>query len=129
MSMRMNTVRITRWRLATAWCVVLLLTGTVGGQQELKPLDASVADRGPLALSLRNISLDLRQPTTFDRVYRAPGGDGKLMRANGALYAVFPRSVYRRTRSGTVPVIPDGTVFYIGAPSFLTTASPAKPFG
>ena len=37
---------------------------------------------------------------------------------------MFPRSVYARTKYGELPLIPGGTVFYIGAPSFLTNPSP-----
>lgn len=98
---------------------------TASGQQGLKAVEANVGDLGPLSLSLRLLQADLRQPTNFDRVYRAPGQDGRLMRINGGLYAVFDRSLYAPTKQGLMPLIPGGTVFYIGRPSFLSDVEPA----
>ena len=94
----------------------------VGG---LRPLDASVEDVGPLSHSLRRVDSGLRQPTSFENVYRLPGSS-LLARADGALYAVFPQSVYANTQQGQFPLIPAGTVFHIGTPygSFEDAASP-----
>jgi hypothetical protein len=39
-----------------------------------------------------------------------------MMRGNGALFAVFPRSLYRRTVAGNIPLTPAGTVYHIGMP-------------
>ncbi|MHC4989552.1 MAG: hypothetical protein ACYTGC_01105 [Planctomycetota bacterium] len=86
----------------------------------LKPLDQRVEDFNPLSTSLRVMESGLRQPADFDQVFRLPGSN-KLMRAEGALYAVFPQSVYvrppRRSRQrGLVAAVPPDTLFYIGAP-------------
>jgi hypothetical protein len=77
-------------------------------------VDAGREDTGDLATSIRRLPLDLRLPTGFDRVYRVPGRDDLYMRANGALYAVFPKSEYRATRSGERPVTPTDVVYRIG---------------
>jgi hypothetical protein len=54
------------------------------------------------------------------------------MRGNGALFAVFPRSVYQRTPIGTIPLAPADVHFSIGMPGgfaypggFLHHESPA----
>lgn len=104
---------------------LLIVVQDASGQQDLKVVEANVGDLGPLSLSLRSLQLDLRQPTNFDRVYRAPGQDGLLMRINGGLYAVFDRSLYAPSKQGLMPLIPGGTVFYIGRPSFLDDVEPA----
>jgi hypothetical protein len=77
-------------------------------------VDAGREDTGDLATSIRRLPLDLRLPTGFDRVYRVPGRDDLYMRANGALYAVFPKSEYRATRRGEQPVTPTDVVYRIG---------------
>lgn len=99
--------------------VVLLLVQAASGQQELKAVEENVGDLGPLSRSLRVLGADLRQPANFDRVYRISGTDERFMRINGGLYAVFERSLYVPSEDGLVPLIPGGTVFYIGRPSFL----------
>lgn len=96
----------------------------------LTPVDPGVADRGGLGMSLRQLQPDLRVPTNFDRVYRVPGSvsgvpafpgaepNDRFARISGGLTAVFERSQYlRRTdRPGLIPIVPAGTVFYIGNP-------------
>ena len=95
-------------------------------RDDLEVVDAGSEDVGALGTSLRHSAHDARLPTAGQRVYRVPGDDGKLMRGNGALFAVFPESVYRRTARGTVAVAPPGTVFHIGMPGELHLA-PEKP--
>ena len=79
-------------------------------------VDAGVEDRGGIEKSFRVLPLDLRGPTGFDQVYRVPGRDDLLMRGSGALFAIFPRGLYRRTAVGTVPVTPTDVVYSIGMP-------------
>lgn len=88
-------------------------------RDNLEVVDAGREDVGALGTSFRQPSHDARLPTAFQRVYRVPGQDDKLMRGNGALFAVFPESVYRRTGRGTVAVAPPGTVYHIGMPGEL----------
>ena len=89
-------------------------------------VDAGREDTGDLATSFRRLPLDLRLPTGFDRVYRVHGRDDLYMRANGALYAVFPKSEYRTTRRGEQPVTPTDVVYRIGlAPDGPLVAPPA----
>lgn len=80
-------------------------------------VDAGREDVGPLATSLRADPVDQRLPTGFDRVYRVPGSEALLMRGNGALFAVFDESVYRRSGAA----LPPGTVFHIGMPDLRPT--------
>lgn len=82
----------------------------------LEPVEQGVGDRGGFQRSLRVLPLDLRLPSGFQQVYRVPGQADMMMRGNGALFAVFPRSVYRRTPLGTLPVAPPDTHFSIGVP-------------
>lgn len=123
----MSPVRISRLcRLTAMWTIMMLIapvptTAAASARQDLETVDPNVADLGPLSTSFRDMGIDLRQPTDFDRVYRVPGMEDHFMRANGALHAVFPHSVYQRVRrrrggSVTMPLIPGGTVFYIGPP-------------
>ncbi len=95
-------------------------------RENLEAVDAGTEDVGALGASFRQPAHDSRLPSAFQRVYRVPGEEGKLMRGNGALFAVFPESVYRRTPRGTAAVAPPGTVFHIGMPGELRL-SPALP--
>jgi hypothetical protein len=87
----------------------------------LRAVDQGRDDIGGLATSFRMEPLDLRLPTGFGRVYEVPGEDsdapgGRLMRGNGALFAIFPRSTYRFDSNGPRASVPPGTVFSIGMP-------------
>jgi len=83
---------------------------------KLETVDAGVADRNGLDTSMRMLPIDLRLPTGFSNVYRVPGRDDLLMRGNGALYAVFAQSTYRRSARGAIPITPAGVVYSIGMP-------------
>jgi len=88
----------------------------------LRAIDPNVADVNPMSASLRDTRIDLRQPLGFTDVYRVPGQPGLLMRSSGAIFAVFPNSVYARTPTGPLALVPPGTVFYIGLPPAAPTA-------
>ncbi len=110
--------------------LVLSLTSTVVGQSDdLRPLDQRVEDTSPLSRSLRTIERGLSVPTGFNQVYRFPGQEDLYMRINGGIHAVFPQSVYSSGRNGPVPLIPAGTIFYIGRPDLGSTsqADPSAP--
>jgi len=121
--------------LVAAIAAPLFAAPIVEARQDPVPLDERVADRGPLSMSLREVSLDLRLPSSFDRIYRLPGATDRYMRIDGALHAVFPRSEYvritSRRASVVLPSIPAGTVFYIGAPppadGIYSAPGPATP--
>ena len=100
-----------------AVCGTATTTGQVDPMETMVPVEASIADTGALSVSLRRVESGLRQPVGFEQVYPVPGQEGLLMRVDGGLYAVFPRSVYVHDRSGVRPVIPNNTMFYIGAPA------------
>lgn len=104
-------------------CAVAMLVVFVGGlcagaeaiaqtDPPLRPLDPGRGDVGPLSQSLRIRPVDLREPSRFDAVYRTAGD--QLMRIDGGLTAVFPRSVYRASPGGAIALIPPGTIFHIG---------------
>lgn len=85
----------------------------------LSVVDQTVGDLGPLNLSLRKPEAGMAMPTGFQKVYRIEsdsetGSDGRLMRANGGLAAVFDQSVYLRTEQGILPDIPSSTTWVIG---------------
>jgi hypothetical protein len=90
-----------------------------------RPVDPAVGDVNPLSASLRDMRVDLRQPTGFENVYRVPGRPDMFMRSSGALNAVFPQSAYAQTAGGPLPIIPAGTVFYIGEPPQAKAAAPS----
>jgi hypothetical protein len=94
-------------------------------RDELETVDAGAEDMGPLGTSFRQTAYDPRLPAGFSRVYRVPGDERKFMRGNGALFAIFPASVYRRTSRGGMPVTPPGTVYRIGMPGDLHLAPDA----
>lgn len=81
-----------------------------------KRVDAGHADVSPLDTSLRQVSTDLRVDDNFQGVFEVPGNADQMMRSAGGINAVFSRSDYVATGGGLMPVIPAGTVFYIGAP-------------
>ena len=91
-----------------------------------RPIDQGIGDAGPLSTSLRQTQPGLRQPTGFDHVYPVPGRDDLLMRMDGGMVAVFPRSTYVRSGRGNIPTIPPGTVFYIGVPTHLAMGVPDR---
>lgn len=76
-----------------------------------RPLDEGIEDVGPTGTSLRWFSSPLRVPTAFEDVYRDP--DGRLVRRDGALEAVFPRSSYQTDRDGVFAAIPAGVEYRI----------------
>ncbi len=79
---------------------------------QLTPRDQMVEDQGPLDVSLRRIEPGLELPSGYRHVYSL--SEGGLMRANGGLAAVFPKSIYVQTREGVIPDVPAGTRFVIG---------------
>ncbi len=102
-------------RLLVALAALACALGPHAAGQELQRVEEVWGDAGPLNTSLRSLDIDMRQPSNFEHVYRVPGSGDLLTRMDGSLAAVFPRSVYAsRRRGGVVPVIPPGTVFYIG---------------
>ena len=110
--------------------LALSLTSTVVGQSDdLRPLDQRVEDTSPLSRSLRTIERGLRAPTGVNQVYRFPGQEDLYMRIIGGIHAVFPQSAYSSGRNGPVPLIPAGTIFYIGLPDLGPTgqADPSAP--
>lgn len=94
----------------------------------IQPVDMRVQDIGILDQSLRVVPQGLNVPTDFSQVYQLGGAGGQYARIQGGLYAVFPQSSYVFTQAGDVPVIPAGTVFYIGPPpeEALGTASQSQ---
>lgn len=96
----------------------------------LERLEAGVEDRGGIEKSLRVLPVDLRLPTGFTGVFRVPGRADLMMRGNGALFAVFPRSQYRRFGSGLLPVTPADVHYSIGMPGgFSYPGGSLRPFG
>ena len=88
-------------------------------------VDPGVGDR-PMGAGGRLQPTDLRQPVGFQQVYALP--DGGFARQDGAITAVFQRSVYVNTRLGQRPTVPPGTVFRIGSgvPDWAVGAQPGE---
>jgi len=81
---------------------------------ELIPVEAGVADRGALSESFHVEPLDLRQDASFEQLYKVEGSEGVFVRKAGGLQAVFKNPDYLDTESGSLPLIPAGTVYSIG---------------
>lgn len=83
-----------------------------------RPVRPNVSDTGPLSRDLLRLEPGLRVPRGFERVFelRTAAGDRVLLRRNGAVTAVFPRSVYTASRRGLLAEVPPGTTFIIGDP-------------
>ena len=79
---------------------------------DLRPVDQTVADRGPLDGGLRMVEFGLQMPSGYRQVFARSGGG--FMRADGGLVATFPQSIYVATQQGVLPDIPASTVFVIG---------------
>jgi hypothetical protein len=96
-----------------------------GVPRTLERIDPSYGDVSPLGESLRDVNMrvDLRTPFGFNDVYRVPGREDLLMRANGGMYAIFPQSVYVPSERGMAATVPPGTVFSIGIPGRWTLPS------
>jgi len=101
---------------AAALIGVLCVSGAAptAAQPVRDPVDEGFADVGPLSSSLRRVEPGLRQAEGFERVFRMPGAEQGFYRRQGGTTAVFDRSDYVATPSGTVPIVPPGTVFHIG---------------
>ena len=81
---------------------------------ELIPVDAGVEDRGALSDSLHVEQTNMRQDHAFEKLYKIAGSDNVYVRKSGGLSAVFRTSAYVQTPNGDVPIVPAGTVYYIG---------------
>ncbi|MGP1272787.1 MAG: hypothetical protein ACTS22_05595 [Phycisphaerales bacterium] len=93
-----------------------------GLQPEWRPVDQGVDDVAPDRVSQRQVQVDQRAPSGFDRVYEIVGPDGKrsFVRVSGAVYALFDQSWYE---DSGIAIVPPGTRFGIGTPPALTAAS------
>lgn len=91
-------------------------------------VEEGVTDYEPSRLGMRVVNPDYRLDTGFDHIYRVEGRDDLFARRHGGVTAVFPRSVYYRTRRGVeYTVIPAGTVFYISDARELPQPDPPAP--
>ncbi len=98
---------------------VALLSGVVvaGDDKDVfKRVEAGRADVGPSATSMRVMPRSAQTPANFEYVYRIERGKyaGKFARRDGAVTAVFPRSVYSDIDGVIVPSVPPGTTYVIG---------------
>ena len=107
-----------------ATLATLVSGATAQTLSRLVPVDQRIEDVSPLGLSLREMQPTLREPNNFQELYRFRGDDENLVRAQGGLYLVFPRSTYASDKKGNVyPLVPPNTVFYIGPPPGWTVSS------
>lgn len=100
--------------------IVPLILGAPLSAQVVHQVDPGREDASPIGVTTRKLQVDQRVPTDFGGVYQLSKvdafgrGQSTFMRVQGAIYAVFPRSVYIATAQGTVADVPPGTVFWIG---------------
>ncbi len=118
-----------RRRLVSRWPAAWRTTTT-----RFRPVEPEVGDSPGVYGDGRIQPLDLRLPSNFDAVYRitreTPTGEVRALfsRQDGAVKAVFPRSVYVNTPWGRLPAIPPGTVFQLDtSPAGATPPGDAAP--
>lgn len=125
------------------------------GRAVLIPVMANTQDASSASTSLQSVPIDLRSPMRFERVFavgREPGNlrGGTMLsfggsrvaassvpldtsrtqwfaRVDGAILALFPRSVYNETSQGTFAEVPAGTIFAIGRPPAHLLGEEARP--
>lgn len=98
-------------------------------RKRLQQVDAGAEDRSPLDVSLRNMQPELMaMPIGFSKVYVDPADPTQYVRADGALFAVFPYSIYKRTKKGRIALIPTSTIFRIGMPAHMYVEPRTDPF-
>lgn len=90
---------------------------------DAQPIVPGTTDTGPLARSTMMEPVDLRRPAGFNQVFLLQTddrtGNDLFARADGAVTALFSRSVYERTGAR----IPPGTQFVIGdVPDWLAAS-------
>ena len=81
---------------------------------ELEPVDAGVEDTSAISESLQVAQPDLKEDQSFEKLFRVKGSPEIYVRRAGALHAVFRDPLYAEIFSGTLPLIPTGTVYCIG---------------
>ncbi|MFN0012293.1 MAG: hypothetical protein ACKVS8_11695 [Phycisphaerales bacterium] len=100
--------------------------------QDLRKVEQTEADVGPLRTSNRVQPPDLLQPRGFREVYQIPRDSpskyaGWFARVDGGVIAVFPRSQYDMTKEGTKPLVPPATEFFLGSvPGGAAAAAPVS---
>jgi hypothetical protein len=112
----------TRWWTLT----VAVMAGLPAAGQDAAdaPLDPTVGDISSIDTNLRQLPRGLAPNNDFTLIFR--DGDN-LVRSQGALRAVFPRSTYKLlTQRYVIPEVPPSTVFHVG-PSFELPAAPPGP--
>ena len=94
-------------------------------QVQLKAVEQTVGDLGPLEHPLRDVEQGIELPMGFYKVYKVPGYDEqsnapelqperRFMRASGGLAALYDRSNYIPTEHGLLPDVPESTIWVIG---------------
>lgn len=89
-------------------------------------IDQRYEDADQLAISLRVLNHDLRQPAGFSQLFEDTANPGTYVRISGAVYQVSRETEYRVDREGLYAPITAGTVFYIGG---MPDAPPAPDQG
>lgn len=107
--------------------VLPLALAAAPGPVASDPVESAIGDLSPLQVSIRKVEHGLAQPGNFEQVFRY--GDG-FLRVQGGLYAVFDSSVYaadREHHGRLMPLVPPGTMFYIGPPPDPAFTGPPGP--
>ncbi len=89
---------------------------------DLRVVEQGVEDVNPLGVGRVDLMADLAVPLGFGKVYELPPGpDGqrRFARRSGAVWVVFTRADYIKTREGPDAVPPPNSTIYIGEPPGL----------
>ncbi len=99
------------------WLFIIAFSATLSNAQindndRFREVDPGFGDVNDQALSMRIQRVDMRSPIGFERIYEVIGSGGLYARRSGAVTAVFDQSIYS---GNATPLIPAGTVFYLGS--------------
>ncbi|VAX40719.1 hypothetical protein MNBD_PLANCTO03-471 [hydrothermal vent metagenome] len=99
------------------WLFILAVPASFSSAQvndntRFREVEPGFEDVNDQVLNMRLQLVDMRTPIGFEKVYEIVGSDGLFARRSGAVTAVFDRSIYA---GNAMPLIPAGTVFYLGS--------------
>ena len=108
------------WRLVSIASLTIFLIGTHWPKLRLPEVEGGPAsDKLIHFIAFALLAVPVWWTGWFSRL--------RTLTIAGALFAIFPESVYRGTRNGRVAVAPPGTVYSIGMPGVLHTQPIAPP--
>jgi hypothetical protein len=115
-------------------CAVMVASALAGDAlagppTRLRMIDQGYEDRDPLAISLRVLNRDLRDPQGFSQLFEDTANPGTYVRISGGTYLVSTQTEYAITEDDEIIApTPGGAVYYIGGmPQPMSWEKPSDP--